>query len=1150
MDNLAQVEPVKRSVWRRLGLVLLLLSGLLAVAYTLVGFVLLPGLVKQSAEEYVQLNLRRELRVYNVAFNPFTFNAALNGVQLLETDGEPLLSFRSLTVKLDLKALLQGSIKLSEIKLLAPWVHLKIDREGKLNLAQLLADANKADDGAEAKAEPTAGSPIHFLIERLLIENGTIKVSDLSGSKPVVAYLVPLNIQLSEFSNQPGDNTPLNLTATTDHGGTLHWQGELSLEPFSSHGSVKLEKIKLMALWEFLRDRLNLDPPHGSIDLQTSYDFNHTAAETGLVVDGVQLKLSDLLLRRTGTSAPLLALQTVTLTDGKFELEGNRLSVGQLSLTNGNVSISKEKGQVDWQDLVKRAAEKSTTDNKQEPAGTTPDWSVQLPQLGLESVSVKFEDRDLNQPVITNIGNLELALNASAQQKEGTMAAGVNGLELTLKDISMSKAGAPDPLLLINDARLQQGKVDLASQSIRIERIALKGGNTQVVRESDGHIDWESVWQQKEQQQIANPADQSQSRTKPWRVELASLSLDQFAIALTDQSNPSPARLHLSPINLQLSGISSTLDKSIGLELKMAVNEGGKLALSGRLDAATPAAELSVKLEQLSLLPLRPYLQPVANIELKSGLVSSSGHLSYARNGQGALAYKGGVNIDDLLITEPASGETLVSWKLLEAGDFNLSLQPDGLQIKEVLLKQPAGKFVIDKERNTNWQDIFKTKKDTQTADIAATAQAQFPVSVERLQLDAGRLEFADFSLPLPFSTKVHELNGSVVGISTASGAKASSSLQGRVDEFGSASIKGDIAPFDPLLFTDMRVVFTNLNMADMTPYTAKFAGYVIDSGKLSLNLGYKIAGGKLQGENQIVLNQLKLGKKVESPDAIDAPLELAIALMQDSKGVIDLGLPIRGNLDDPEFSYGHLVVKAIGNLITKIVTAPFRMLGAIFGIKGDDLDTVTFTPGSASLAPPEQEKLLGVVKVLQERPKLTLEIQGQFDEKVDGDALKERAIRAEIGRRLGRQPAVDKEPDPISLTDSTTQSVMEALFAERISVAELEQLKSPGKSSQGATNTTTEGKSQEREKGAVSSQSTPSSVDVYEKIFQRLVDAQPLVAADFQKLASNRGEAIVQAIKKTGKLPDTRIQQMKPIQVATSTAGGVASKLNLGVGK
>ena len=903
-----------------------------------------------------------------------------------------------------------------------------------------------------------------------------------------------------------------------------------------------------MTLWEFLRDSLTSDPPHGSVDLEARYSFGLSDSGPSLVVEALQLQLSDLLLRRQGAVDPLLTMQTIALTDGRFELEGNRLAIGQIRVANGTVSVNREKRLIDWGDLISRTENDSSQSDKQEDEGAGPDWRAELLRLSVENVSLAFGDGDLDRPVASSIGSADLTFSAKAQQTDGQLSAGIEGVELKLREISMRRAGMPDPLLVLNEAQLHQGRMDLASQSIVISKVLLKGGETRVVREKSGQIDWENVWDQKEAPKRSSQAVQEPA--KSWRVEVASVLLDKFDVALVDHTNESAAELHLSPVTLKLTKVSSALDKPIGVDLAIMVKEGGNLAVKGELDAAKPGTELDIDLKALSLLPLRPYLQPVANVELGSGQLSTRGHLSYGGSQKDALSYDGAVRIDKLLITEPETGETLLGWTVLDASELALSLNPDSLQVKEVLLTEPAGKFVINKDLTTNWQKIAKSKPGgVEVADVSRVPQRLFPVSVERIQVDAGKLDFADFSLPLSFSTKVHELSGAIVGISTEPGAKASSDLKGRVDEFGSATIKGEIAPFDPLLFTDMGVAFDNLDMAHLTPYTAKFAGYVIDSGKLSLNLHYKLAGRKLQGENQIILNKLTLGEKVESPDAIDAPLELAIALMQDSRGIINLGLPIRGDLDDPEFSYGHLVFKAFGNLLTKIVTAPFRVLGAILGAKGQNLDAVAFEPGSAILAPPEQEKLKAVAKALLERPKLVLEILGQYNETTDGEALRERAVRTEIGERLGRKTASGKQPDPISLTDPKTRAAVEALFAVRISATELARLRTPSKPQQGAAAAGQGASQSDVKRDTQPEQLVAPAPDLYEKLYQRLVEAQPLAAGVLKNLARDRGQAIVQEVRNSSKLPDSRIKLLEAASVTSPNADKVISKLNLGVG-
>ena len=195
-----------------------------------------------------------------------------------------------------------------------------------------------------------------------------------------------------------------------------------------------------------------------------------------------------------------------------------------------------------------------------------------------------------------------------------------------------------------------------------------------------------------------------------------------------------------------------------------------------------------------------------------------------------------------------------------------------------------------------------------------------------------GTLDFSDLSLAGGFSTSIHELNGTLNGISNDRNTRSQLALEGRVDEFGYAKVSGSLNPFIPRDRSNVRMEFRNLDVTRVTPYMVRFAGYRVASGRLSLDLNYRVRNNLIEGDNQIVLDQFTLGEKVDSPGAMDLPLGLAIALLKDSDGKIDIALPVSGNLDDPKFDYGLIIRKAIVNLITGIITAPFRLIGRLFG--------------------------------------------------------------------------------------------------------------------------------------------------------------------------------------------------------------------------
>jgi len=314
-------------------------------------------------------------------------------------------------------------------------------------------------------------------------------------------------------------------------------------------------------------------------------------------------------------------------------------------------------------------------------------------------------------------------------------------------------------------------------------------------------------------------------------------------------------------------------------------------------------------------------------------------------------------------------------------------------------------------------------------------------------------------------------------------------------------------------------MAFKNLEMSSLTPYTIKFAGHKIDSGKLSLDLQYKLMARQLQGENQILIEKIKLGEKVESPDAIDAPLELAIALLQDTEGRIDLGLPVKGDLDNPEFSYGHLVWKALGNLLANIVTAPFRALGAALGVKGEDLDAISFEPGHFDLTPPEEEKLKAVAEILSKRPKLTLEVQGQYDTGVDSAALKEVKLRLMLLKRMGVKLKKGEQPLPVSLGDGKTRKALEDLYAQRVSGDKLEQLKASLKQpAKGEKKPDIDGSGKAQSKAP----EIASEEELYDKLYAELLEREPLPESSLSKLAQKRSQAIVAFLNTSGRLAAT----------------------------
>jgi hypothetical protein len=341
--------------------------------------------------------------------------------------------------------------------------------------------------------------------------------------------------------------------------------------------------------------------------------------------------------------------------------------------------------------------------------------------------------------------------------------------------------------------------------------------------------------------------------------------------------------------------------------------------------------------------------------------------------------------------------------------------------------RAPAGRLVIEEDGQLNFAAVFNDhNKEAAGEEKAGDAPAR--VAVRRLRIEHGTLDFADRSLDNDFAVTIRELSGTVTGISTEPGDPARLQLEGRVQEYGSARIRGVVDLDAPKSLTNVRATLRNVDLAALTPYVVRFAGYRVESGRLAAELRYRVSDGRLVGQNALTFEKLQLGEKVQSAGARDLPLELAVALLADAQGRINLDIPVSGNLNDPQFDFGGLIARALGNVVGKIASAPFRILAGVFGKGGEDLDRVAFTPGSATLTPPEEQTVALVAKALADRPRLNVAVQGGYDPQADVEALRRDTARRAIAQRAG----VDGQ-GPLDLSDPKVLQAAERLYLQRV---------------------------------------------------------------------------------------------------------------------
>jgi hypothetical protein len=438
----------------------------------------------------------------------------------------------------------------------------------------------------------------------------------------------------------------------------------------------------------------------------------------------------------------------------------------------------------------------------------------------------------------------------------------------------------------------------------------------------------------------------------------------------------------------------------------MRINKTGRLYTNGKIRHTPLKQSGKFVLKNLSIADINPYLNESTYVEVEDGKLAVSGKTTYAKSGKNPDLYLiGKLGVKSLFINNTQDDSTLFSLNKLDVKKFTYELNPDRLYVDEVDLDAFYVDAFVDENKTLNFAKLSKnldTNESKTTSQKEDNSTKPFDAKIVKVNVTNGSAKFADFSIPIKFQTHIHDLNGVIYVLSSVPGETSYINILGEVDKYGSTVLKGSIDASSPKLYTDLDFNFKNLELNALSGYSATFSGYKIDSGKLYLDLGYDIINSQMKGSNSVIINKIILGDEIDDENVTHLPLGFVIGLLEDNDGIIDLSLPVEGNVDDPDFKYGTVVWKVFSNLITKAVTAPFALLGSMMGIDGEELSFIEFEGGKSVITPSQREKLDNITKMMLKRPKIDLAISATYDKKVDLFALKREKLIAIVVEESG----------------------------------------------------------------------------------------------------------------------------------------------------
>jgi uncharacterized protein involved in outer membrane biogenesis len=805
---------------------------------------------------------------------------------------------------------------------------------------------------------------------------------------------------------------------------------EKSGDPIASFESLVVN-AELASIWQravVLKD-VQLDAPDVNLVIERDGSLNVTH------------------LARAGSKAASAAAETETplprVRIGRLALNGGRVDFADLTrpepftatLAPIHFALTDFRTDLNHENAYDFAAQSSAGETLHwsgrftaQPLGS--DGQFKVGQLRAQTIDDYLQGQlpmRLADGTLSFAGNYNLALQPSLSLDIGLP-------EIAFDNFAIAERAAPDaqPVAVVPKIRVTGTQLALGARSVRVDKVEVEGAQVRASREADGSLSVSRLTKSNAQAAAPEPAaaaSEPQPAATSWKWAVGEIRVAGATAALEDHAVTPLVQVNLTPIAITVGGLSSESGAKVNLTADLGLNGNTLLKTTGEMQLAPLTAALALDLNAFDLSILQPYLAEATALTLRSGRLSVKGDVSAAMEEGAApkLQFRGDVQVADLHTVAGPANDDLIKWRNLAVTGIDVSRNPDRLTIDRIVARQPYARVIIAQDRTLNVtaalkRDAGKAEEPAEPAPAAAAKESPpMPMRIKSISITDGSALFADNSITPSFATGIMDLQGTISGLSSEADSRAKVKLAGKVDRYAPVDITGEVNLLSAAKYSDVALNFRNMELTTFNPYSGKFAGYNISKGKLSTELRYKVENRQLDAQHHIVVDNLEFGDKTDSKDAAPIPIKLAVALLKDRQGVIDLQLPVGGSLDDPKFRLGPIIWKALLGLLTKIVTAPFAALGALFG-GGEELAYVDFQPGSAELPATRIEQLGKLSQALVERPQLRLDVPVTLLAEQDSKAiavttlyarvpkLPDGADEAALKKRLGQLEALYKE--------------------------------------------------------------------------------------------------------------------------------------------
>jgi hypothetical protein len=904
----------------------------LLVFYAIVGFLILPPIVRAVAVKQLSQQLDREVSIEKIKINPFAFSTTIRGLLIKDKDGQPFISWDEVYVNFQLMSFLGHPWVFREIRVTGPYVRAQMNKDYTFNFSDLITKF------VPTNAPATPAKPLGLRIYRLEITNATASVTDLTHSHPFKRLVGPISFTMENFRTDPDNKNPHTCTGTTDAGEKIAWSGFFYLDPVRSWGELTVENFALNKYTPLYEDFLPVEIRDGVVGLNVHYHVDLSATNHVMEVTNTSFALRNFIVAEPGGATNLLELANLAVTGVSADALTRRADIDSVSADGGRL-------------------------NRLRTAST-----------------------------VTNV--------------------------------------------------IAQTAVKAAKSVINVAR------QLNSVQELLGLI--------------TNGVTQLLQSTNLGTVTVRDVEFTNCALHLEDLTTMRPARLDLDDVTLSVKNVSNLAKTNLTAGLSLRWNTNGAIKIDSSVSFAPLTADADLALDRLDFGTLAPYLESALNVLIPDSQFGLHGQVQ-VRTPEGQLPeinFRGETWLDGLRVVDGVIGEDLLKWDSVRVSGIEANVNPLSAAIQQITVDNVAAHVVIDTNQTiialaalkpvgatnppvettasgTNAPAVDETRPPGHSiADQLAALTTLPPFSIGSIVISNTSASYTDRSLTPNVNMTVLEFGGTIAGISSTNRSQPTDvDLSAKVNGVGPVNVTGTLYPFTVTGTNDVKITLKDMDLTPVSPYSGKFAGYRIALGKLNLDLAYNLVGTELKSTNIITLDRFTFGEKVESPDATQLPVRLAIALLKDRNGQILLEVPVDGRLDDPKFHVSKVVWETLLNILTKAATSPFSLIGAAFGGGGEELGYQDFVPGRSELTPDDNKKLDTLVKALYDRPGLSLEIAGSIDPVADRDGLQrvflEKQIHLKKWQSLRKSKQAAVTPDQVALTPEERTDWVKELYHE-----------------------------------------------------------------------------------------------------------------------